>query len=60
MTALSLSLSFSTCRVERRDLYWLQVSRSAETGVSKGCGYVTMSSIVEAKAAIAALDGTVS
>ncbi|KAI3522797.1 hypothetical protein L1887_00847 [Cichorium endivia] len=36
----------------------VEVSRNAETGVSKGCGYVTMSSLQEAKSAIAALDGS--
>ncbi|CAH1452002.1 unnamed protein product [Lactuca virosa] len=36
----------------------VEVSRNPETGVSKGCGYVTMSSLQEAKAAIAALDGS--
>ncbi|URD78238.1 hypothetical protein MUK42_02548 [Musa troglodytarum] len=35
-----------------------QVSRDAETSLSRGCGYVTMSSIQEAKAAMAALDGS--
>lgn len=39
---------------------FIKVSRNPETGVSKGCGYVTMSSLQEAKAAIAALDGSVS
>ncbi|XP_076947152.1 uncharacterized protein LOC143618987 [Bidens hawaiensis] len=33
----------------------VEVSRNAETGISRGCGYVTMSSLNEAKAAIAAL-----
>lgn len=44
-------------------MYWTpfhKVSRDAETGLSRGCGYVTMSSIGEAKAGIAALDGSVS
>ncbi|KAL8245142.1 hypothetical protein R6Q59_011400 [Mikania micrantha] len=36
----------------------VEVSRNAETGISRGCGYVTMSSLDEAKAAIAALDGS--
>ncbi|GJY15523.1 DNA helicase [Tanacetum coccineum] len=36
------------------------VPRNAETGISKGRGYVTMSSLDEAKAAIIALDGSVS
>ncbi|KAI7749553.1 hypothetical protein M8C21_021920 [Ambrosia artemisiifolia] len=36
----------------------VEVSRNAETGISRGCGYVTMSSLSEAKAAIAALDGS--
>ncbi|GKC54194.1 28 kDa ribonucleoprotein, chloroplastic [Tanacetum coccineum] len=36
----------------------VEVPRNAETGISKGCGYVTMSSLDEAKAAIAALDGS--
>uniref|UniRef100_A0A5B7B925 RRM domain-containing protein n=1 Tax=Davidia involucrata TaxID=16924 RepID=A0A5B7B925_DAVIN len=36
----------------------VEVSRNAETGISRGCGYVTMSSMDEAKAAIAALDGS--
>lgn len=38
----------------------MQVSRDAVTGISRGCGYVTMSSLAEAKAAISALDGSVS
>lgn len=37
-----------------------QVSRNPETGISKGCGYVTMGSINSAKVSIAALDGSVS
>ncbi|XP_058105025.1 28 kDa ribonucleoprotein, chloroplastic [Magnolia sinica] len=36
----------------------VEVSRNTETGLSRGSGYVTMSSIPEAKAAIAALDGS--
>ncbi|CAL9125598.1 unnamed protein product [Musa textilis] len=36
----------------------VEVSRDAETGLSRGCGYVTMSSIQEAKAAMVALDGS--
>ncbi|KAF5773256.1 putative RNA recognition motif domain, nucleotide-binding alpha-beta plait domain superfamily [Helianthus annuus] len=36
----------------------VEVPRNAETGISRGCGYVTMSSLEEAKAAIAALDGS--
>ncbi|KAA8516225.1 hypothetical protein F0562_019404 [Nyssa sinensis] len=36
----------------------VEVSRNAETGISRGCGYVTMSSMEEAKVAIAALDGS--
>ncbi|XP_073011427.1 28 kDa ribonucleoprotein, chloroplastic-like [Typha latifolia] len=36
----------------------VEVSRDAATGISRGCGYVTMSSIAEAKAAMAALDGS--
>ncbi|URD78241.1 hypothetical protein MUK42_02548 [Musa troglodytarum] len=36
----------------------VEVSRDAETSLSRGCGYVTMSSIQEAKAAMAALDGS--
>ncbi|KAF8413403.1 hypothetical protein HHK36_001385 [Tetracentron sinense] len=36
----------------------VEVLRNAETGISRGCGCVTMSSINEAKAAIAALDGS--
>ncbi|KVH90369.1 Nucleotide-binding, alpha-beta plait [Cynara cardunculus var. scolymus] len=38
----------------------VEVPRNVETGISRGCGYVTMSSLNEAKAAIAALDGSVS
>eukprot|EP00262_Sarcandra_glabra_P009315 TRINITY_DN2346_c0_g1_i3.p1 TRINITY_DN2346_c0_g1~~TRINITY_DN2346_c0_g1_i3.p1 ORF type:complete len:268 (-),score=42.44 TRINITY_DN2346_c0_g1_i3:516-1319(-) len=34
----------------------VEVSRNSETGISRGCGYVTMGSIPEAKAAVAALD----
>ncbi|GJW17540.1 28 kDa ribonucleoprotein, chloroplastic [Tanacetum coccineum] len=34
------------------------VPRNAKTGITKGCGYVTMSSLDEAKAEIAALDGS--
>ncbi|KAI3687789.1 hypothetical protein L1987_81492 [Smallanthus sonchifolius] len=36
----------------------VEVSRNADTGISRGCGYVTMSSLGEAKTAIAALDGS--
>ena len=39
---------------------WLQISRNAVTGESRGCGYVTMSSINAAKVAIAGLDASVS
>lgn len=34
----------------------VEVSRDSETGISRGCGFVTMGSIPEAKAAISALD----
>lgn len=36
----------------------VEVSRNADTGISRGCGFVTMSSLTEAKAAISALDGS--
>ncbi|KAE7999285.1 hypothetical protein FH972_003733 [Carpinus fangiana] len=36
----------------------VEISRNAETGVSRGCGFVTMSSVNEAKLAVAALDGS--
>eukprot|EP00262_Sarcandra_glabra_P009313 TRINITY_DN2346_c0_g1_i1.p1 TRINITY_DN2346_c0_g1~~TRINITY_DN2346_c0_g1_i1.p1 ORF type:complete len:319 (-),score=48.12 TRINITY_DN2346_c0_g1_i1:611-1474(-) len=36
----------------------VEVSRDIKTGISRGCGYVTMSSFSEAKAVIAALDGS--
>ncbi|XP_065860039.1 28 kDa ribonucleoprotein, chloroplastic [Euphorbia lathyris] len=36
----------------------VEVSRNPETGVSRGCGYVTMGSINFAKNAISALDGS--
>lgn len=36
----------------------VEVSRDPETGISRGCGFVTMGSITEAKYAIAALDGS--
>ncbi|KAF5733386.1 putative ribonucleoprotein chloroplast [Tripterygium wilfordii] len=36
----------------------LQVSRNPETGISRGCGSVTMSSISSARNAISALDGS--
>ncbi|XP_068653124.1 29 kDa ribonucleoprotein A, chloroplastic-like isoform X2 [Aristolochia californica] len=42
--------------VEVRD--FSQVSRDPETGMSKGCGFVAMSSIPEGIAAIEALDGS--
>ncbi|URD78240.1 hypothetical protein MUK42_02548 [Musa troglodytarum] len=42
----------------RRSIFFTIVSRDAETSLSRGCGYVTMSSIQEAKAAMAALDGS--
>ena len=38
----------------------LQVSRDAETGISRGCGFVTMRSHAEARTATNALDGFVS
>ena len=38
----------------------VEVCRSPATGLSRGCGYVTMGSIGSAKAALAALDGIVS
>lgn len=34
----------------------VEVSRDSETGISRGCGFVTMSSLFEAKSAISALD----
>lgn len=37
----------------------IKVSRDPQTGLSRGCGYVTMSSIHQAKLAISALDGSV-
>ncbi|MFS8005241.1 putative RNA recognition motif domain, nucleotide-binding alpha-beta plait domain superfamily [Helianthus anomalus] len=46
-------IDLRTSRFTRRE-----VPRNAETGISRGCGYVTMSSLEEAKAAIAALDGS--
>ncbi|XP_010909894.1 28 kDa ribonucleoprotein, chloroplastic isoform X2 [Elaeis guineensis] len=39
-------------------LHSVEISRDSETGISRGCGYITMSSIKEAKAAIASLDGS--
>ncbi|PKA58302.1 33 kDa ribonucleoprotein, chloroplastic [Apostasia shenzhenica] len=36
----------------------VEVSRDPETGISRGCGFVTMGSIPEAKSAIVALDGS--
>ncbi|CAA7410696.1 unnamed protein product [Spirodela intermedia] len=36
----------------------VEVSRNPETGVSRGCGFVTMSSILEATEAVTALDGS--
>ncbi|KAL2468879.1 RNA-binding (RRM/RBD/RNP motif) family protein [Forsythia ovata] len=36
----------------------VQVSRNSETGISRGCGHVTMSSVDEAKTAISALDAS--
>ncbi|XP_031250994.1 RNA-binding protein CP33, chloroplastic-like [Pistacia vera] len=36
----------------------VEVSRSPDTGISRGCGYVTMATINSAKNAIAALDGS--
>ena len=38
---------------------FMQVCRDSETGVSRGCGYVTMISVPEARTAITALDGSV-
>lgn len=43
-----------------RVVYNMQVSRDAETGVSRGTAFVTMRSLAEAKTAINALDGLVS
>lgn len=39
-------------------VYAVEVSRDPATGLSRGSGFVTMSSIQEAKTAIAALDGS--
>ncbi|CAL0311285.1 unnamed protein product [Lupinus luteus] len=39
------------------NVLYLQVSRNAETGESKGCAYVTLDSINSAKNAVSALDG---
>ncbi|KAF9587089.1 hypothetical protein IFM89_039697, partial [Coptis chinensis] len=36
----------------------VEISRNTETGISKGCGYVTMASIDETIAAVTALDGS--
>ncbi|XP_020591696.1 31 kDa ribonucleoprotein, chloroplastic-like [Phalaenopsis equestris] len=36
----------------------VEVSRDPQTGISRGCGFVTMASISEAKLAINALDGS--
>ncbi|KMZ76270.1 RNA binding protein [Zostera marina] len=36
----------------------VEVTRNADTGVSRGCGYVTLTSAEEAEAAIVALDGS--
>lgn len=36
----------------------VEVTRDPQTGLSRGCGYVTMSSIHQAKLAISALDGS--
>ncbi|XP_058190310.1 28 kDa ribonucleoprotein, chloroplastic isoform X2 [Rhododendron vialii] len=59
----NLPRSFGTAELE--DLFKphgtvqsVEISRNAETGISRGCGTVTMSSIGEAKDAIAALDGS--
>lgn len=41
-------------------VFSVEISRSPATGLSRGCGYVTMGSIESAKAAISALDGIVS
>ncbi|KAM3211443.1 hypothetical protein ACQJBY_064925 [Aegilops geniculata] len=35
----------------------VEVSRDAETGISRGCGFVTMRSLAEARTAVNALDG---
>lgn len=35
----------------------VEMSRDAETGISRGCGFVTMRSLAEARTAINALDG---
>ncbi|KAF7153215.1 hypothetical protein RHSIM_Rhsim01G0180300 [Rhododendron simsii] len=59
----NLPRSFGTTELE--DLFKpygtvqsVEISQNAETGISRGCGTVTMSSIGEAKDAIAALDGS--
>lgn len=41
-------------------LYNMQISRDGETGISRGTASVTMRSLAEARAAINALDGSVS
>ncbi|KAL5726744.1 hypothetical protein ACHQM5_000010 [Ranunculus cassubicifolius] len=40
------------------DVQSVEISRNAESGISKGCGYVTMSSVPVAIPAIIALDGS--
>lgn len=40
------------------NVHSVEISRDPETGISRGCGFVTMGSISEAKSAIAALDGS--
>lgn len=41
-------------------VYTSQISRDAETGISRGTAFVTMRSLAEARTAINALDGFVS
>ena len=41
-------------------IYASQISRDAETGISRGTAFVTMRSLAEARTAINALDGLVS
>jgi len=56
----TLTRTFKCALMLTPAFYNMQVSRDAETGISRGTAFVTMRSLAEARTAISALDGFVS